>query len=209
MGTLKYFENTGNASNPTFVERTGIANPLNLVDVPTEPTPTFADIDFDGDLDAFIGEFSQNIYYFENTGDATNPVFIERTGSNNPLENIFGDTDSNIAPTFSDIDADGDADLFVGEHGGEIFFFENSSTYPSREFVEITGAPNPLDGVDIGRYSTVIFVDIDSDGDLDMFNGEYDGSMKYFENTGDAKSPVFAERTGTLNPLDGFLFNDY
>ena len=45
--------------------------------------PSFADLDGDGDFDAFIGEASGNINYFENTGSSSNPAFIP--GTNNPL----------------------------------------------------------------------------------------------------------------------------
>ena len=38
-------------------------------------SPTFVDIDNDGDFDAFIGANSGNTLFFDNTGDNTNPDF--------------------------------------------------------------------------------------------------------------------------------------
>ena len=70
-----------------FVERTGTANPLGSVVVGWENAPAFVDIDGDGDFDAFIGEEYGTINYFENTGTNTAPVFVERTGTGNPLFN--------------------------------------------------------------------------------------------------------------------------
>ncbi|WP_246844039.1 VCBS repeat-containing protein, partial [Hydrocoleum sp. CS-953] len=87
----------------TFEERTGTANPFNGVDVGFNSTPTFADIDGDGDLDVFIGESDRNINYFENDGSGN---FTEVTGSGNPLNNVNVGVSS--APTFADIDGDGD-----------------------------------------------------------------------------------------------------
>jgi hypothetical protein len=40
---------------PTFNEQTGTANPFNGINVGPLSTPTFADIDGDGDLDAVVG----------------------------------------------------------------------------------------------------------------------------------------------------------
>ena len=38
------------------------------------------------------------------------------------------------------------------------------------------------------------FVDIDSDEDLDLFIGDYNGMVSYFENIGTPSSPSFAEQ---------------
>ena len=43
-------------ANAQFTEQTGVNNPFNGVDVGKYSTPAFADIDNDGDFDAFIGE---------------------------------------------------------------------------------------------------------------------------------------------------------
>lgn len=43
-----------------------------------------ADIDHDGDLDVFAGDFSGNTRFFKNTGTATNPTFAA------PVNNPFG-----------------------------------------------------------------------------------------------------------------------
>jgi len=45
------------------------------------------------------------------------------------------------------------------------------------------------------------FVDIDGDKDLDVFIRANDGTIKYYENVGNANQPVFKERTGAANPL--------
>ncbi|WP_246844041.1 FG-GAP-like repeat-containing protein, partial [Hydrocoleum sp. CS-953] len=85
--------------------------------------PTFADIDGDEDLDAFIGESDGTIYYFENDGSGN---FTEVTGSGNPLNNV--DVGYGSKPTFADIDGDGDFDAFIGERDGTINYFENTTT---------------------------------------------------------------------------------
>jgi hypothetical protein len=68
-----------------FAEQTGAANPFNTVDVGTDSTPSFADLDGDGDLDALVGGNTGTLRYFENTGSAIAPAFTERTGAANPF----------------------------------------------------------------------------------------------------------------------------
>ena len=46
-----------------------------------------------------------------------------------------------------------------------------------------TGANSPFNGVDIGSLSVPGFVDIDGDGDQDVFIGEFYGSIIYYKNT--------------------------
>ena len=200
-GAILYYRNTGTALAPTFSEQTGAANPFNGVDVGTYSLPTFADIDGDGDMDAFIGETSGLFFYYRNTGTPLAPTFSQQTGAANPFNGI--DVGSYSAPAFVDIDGDGDLDAFSGTQPGTFKYYRNTGTALAPAFSEQTGAANPLNGQDVGNFSTPIFVDIDGDGDMDVFSGDTVGTFKYFRNTGTALAPTFAQQTGTANPLNG------
>ncbi|MEO0971427.1 MAG: VCBS repeat-containing protein, partial [Cyanobacteria bacterium J06639_18] len=119
-GTLNYFENTGTATSPSFA--IAQSNPFGLTDVGNSSNPTFADINGDGRLDAFVGARDGTLIYFENTGTATSPSFA--IAQSNP----FGFTDIGFAstPTLVDIDGDGDLDALVGESDGTLNYFENT-----------------------------------------------------------------------------------
>jgi len=199
-GTIRYFLNTGNATNPNYTEQTGAANPFDGVDVGQRATPDFVDIDNDGDFDAFIGNQAGSVRYFENTGIVTSPAFNEVAGAGNPLDTLsIGSTKA--VPTFVDIDGDGDFDAFIGAHSGNTFFAENTGT----QLVPVFSLPpigNPYGLLNIGYYAVPNFVDIDSDGDFDVFIGEKNGRIYYFENTGDSINPAFTPVVGTGNPLD-------
>jgi uncharacterized protein (DUF2141 family) len=199
-GVIKYYQNTGSATSPAFIQRSGTLNPFNDVDVGLFSTPSFADLDGDGDLDAFIGENDGIIHYFQNTGSATNPAFSEASGSLNPLNGV--DIGWYSTPTFADLDGDGDLDAFSGEMYGTIKYFKNTGSATSPAFSEQTGTLNPLNLIDVGFFSTPFFVDLDMDGDLDLFSGKGLGSIFYYQNTDSATSPTFTQRTGTLNPLN-------
>ena len=47
---------------------------------------------------------------------------------------------------------------------------------------------------------------MDGDGDEDAFISDSRGNINFYENTGDALSPVYAEMIGAGNPMNGFDF---
>ena len=63
-GTILFFRNIGTVSNPQY--GTALNNPFGLTDVGSSSTPSFCDIDKDGDFDAFIGNQTGNILFFKN-----------------------------------------------------------------------------------------------------------------------------------------------
>jgi hypothetical protein len=127
LGTITYYKNTGTATSPVFTLQTGANNPFNGVDVGSNATPAFADIDLDTRFDAIIGNSAGGLLYFKNTGTAGAPVFTQQTGAANPFNGITI-TGGNAAPAFVDIDNDNDQDLFVGRTDGGFQFFRNTTS---------------------------------------------------------------------------------
>lgn len=157
-------------------------------------SPSFIDIDNDGDQDCFSGSFSGKIFYFRNNGNAVNPVF-ELTDSF--YHGI--DVGNYSAPHFADIDHDGDFDLFVGEEDGTINYFKNAGTSSAPEF-----AAPVLDylGIGSGKAESVPeIIDSDADGDLDFFVGFKDGHMSYYENIGSDGTPLFLDNSELYQSL--------
>jgi Bacterial Ig-like domain/Peptidase M10 serralysin C terminal/FG-GAP-like repeat/RTX calcium-binding nonapeptide repeat (4 copies)/Putative Ig domain/Bacterial Ig domain len=200
-GTVKYYKNTGTAIAPSYTEQTGTANPFNGIDIGDLSTPTFADIDGDGDLDLLVGEYYGTLKYYKNTGSAIAPSYAVQTGTANPFDSI--DIGDYSAPTLADIDGDGDLDLLVGASDGTLKYYKNTGSGIAPSYTVQTGTANPFNGIDIGSYSTPTFADIDGDGDLDLLVGEYDGTLKYYKNTGSGIAPSYTVQTGTANPFNG------
>ncbi|NJN77139.1 MAG: T9SS type A sorting domain-containing protein [Saprospiraceae bacterium] len=140
-------------------------------------------IDGDGDFDAISGSYYGDIHYFQNTGTATNAVFAA------PVLSPFGMTAimTNYAfPAFTDIDGDGDFDMFIGTYYGAMQYFENTGTATQPAFGTSIQNPYNIALNAPGTYlASPIFVDIDDDGDQDLFAGSYGtvGAILYQENT--------------------------
>ncbi len=201
-----YFENQSfqgsSGFRPVFNEESGTGNPLDAFNVGTFNSPTFGDVDNDGDADLLVGNPSGIIRYYENTGiiDTNgNVVFEEKTGADNPFTNINVVEDNtgiinenssiviDSSPTLADVDNDGDLDLFVGERRGVVNYYENLGFDENGQLIfdRQSGPDVALDGVRVpSGFSKPIFFDIDNDNDLDAFVGQNDGGVVFFENTG-------------------------
>jgi len=59
-------------------------------------------------------------------------------------------------------------------------YFENTGTANSPAFAVVSGPGNPLDTFDVGSYSAPAFADLDDDGNVDLFSGEWSGRIMYF-----------------------------
>ncbi|MCB1097908.1 MAG: VCBS repeat-containing protein [Verrucomicrobiae bacterium] len=208
VGTLDYFENTASAqSPPSFLYRPGDSNPFDGLDVGDFSGPAFADLDNDGDLDAIVGEFTEyetpTLNYYRNEGSARSPFLVLKPGLLSPVSNLT--LPEVPMPALADLDGDGDIDMVLGTRAGDFRYFQNTGNRLAATFTERTGSLNPFNGLAIGLDSLSVpaLADVDRDGDLDMVSGGYSGVLYYYENTGTARLPKFAARTGAANPFDG------
>lgn len=93
---------------------------------------------------------------------------------------------------FVDLDGDGDQDCFQSNfYENEFVYQENTGTATAPNY----GAPeiNPFGFSPVLPSFAPVFVDIDADGDFDLFSSyEDDGTTLYYENTGTATAPAFS-----------------
>ncbi|MEB3316775.1 MAG: FG-GAP-like repeat-containing protein [Cyanobacteriota bacterium] len=178
-GNTLFFRNTGTETSPGF----GASTILGLTNLGGYASPALADIDNDGDLDAFVGNGDGLLYFFRNTGLSTGPAFAA-----NSLGFGLPDVGNRADPCLADIDGDLDLDLFVGNSEGNLLLFTNTGTLTNPLFSGASSGFVP----DVGSNAAPSLVDIDGDGDLDLFIGNSSGSILFFRNTGTASSAAFA-----------------
>ncbi|MFC2085613.1 FG-GAP repeat domain-containing protein [Bacteroidota bacterium] len=164
---------------------------------------SFFDVDDDGDLDFFWGDFFEaGLLFIENTGTCAVPNLRDKP-TNFPIEMPIATSGYNI-PVFADIDGNGTQDLFVAVIGGA--FDPNHTSADNFYFLPNQGnntfvlnTKRYLYSLDVGTESLPALADLDADGDLDLFIANkidpYEGERAHVylaTNTGDAEGPSFA-----------------
>lgn len=168
--------------------------------------PAFADIDGDGDYDYFQGCKEGTIWFFENIGTPDSAAWHFVTERYNDIRFEYLD-DSNV--TFTDIDADGDLDMFIGGHSPYnnitygIHFYRNDGDRNTPHWTFVTDKYQDINVLVDNRlvdlfYYHLQFADIDNDNDLDLFFVNYAGRVIQYENTGNDSSAVFTMVTKDL-----------
>ena len=164
---------------------------------------TFADFDNDKDLDLVVGEGSTwNLRYFENTGNKDNPVYTEKSGTENPFT---GFNEKNYTgPVAVDLNNDNLMDLVFTETNSpgdqQIIFLKNVGTVTSPKFEKQNDTLNPFNGIETDSWSAITLADLDNDNKPDLVTIR-DSKPVYYKNTGTNNTPAFTEATGDNNPF--------
>lgn len=178
---IHYYPNAGDATTPSFGDALvtpADGNPYPLTDerhlVGGYSRLTLVDLDLDGDEDTVVG-FSPDpdgatlLRYFTNDGTATSPSFSEDTGTHPVSEaNQVQDLSELLRPqpAFTDVDADGDYDLFVSgsvvvnqEAQSRVLYFENvGAFYPSAAEQGATNLPGQSVLVASNKFAGWVYI---------------------------------------------------
>lgn len=197
--SLMFYENIGTAQTANHILRS--IDYLKTLDVGNNSVPVFADIDNDNDLDLFIGSLNNptgSIHFLENTGSKGNPSFFYNDSA---FFNISGDL--SVSPAFGDIDDDDDLDLLVGKLNGTIDLYINTGSPATPIFSNsILLRISNGDSIDVGSSSSPFLIDFDSDSDLDLVVGGFNGRIYLYENVGNSSSYNFILNSNYFAGID-------
>jgi hypothetical protein len=199
--SIWFYENMATDDEPIFELQQKDLLIDEMLDFGSNSYPTFVDYNADGLLDLVVGTFTifqedgsfePFLFLYENVGSKQEPIF-ELVDDNwldyNELSNDLINGSWQFAPTFGDIDDDGDSDLIVGERDGRLIFSENIAG-PGNEMDFADPILGWLD-IDIGQNAAPQIIDLNRDGLKDIVVGERRGKIIYFPNIGSKFNPQF------------------
>ena len=176
-------------------------------------TLAFGDIDGDGDIDLFWGDyFEPGVLLIENTSSGCTIPSMRSTPVQFP-RNAPVLTSGYNAPTLGDVTGNGHMDLVLGVIGGSYTprttSIENLLLVTQDTRGEFSLATRRLlPTIDVGSEAMPHLADLDGDGDLDLLIGnkiatdsDSTGNITWFENVGTSTAPSYVDRG--LLPMRG------
>jgi hypothetical protein len=199
---LALFKNVGTATEPAFQLMDRDYGMLSQTGLKQALSPTFGDLDGDGDEDMIIGDSIGNVHYWENTALPNDSAqFVLAQSNVFDLDGIVIDVGRYAVPQLYDIDGDLDFDLFIGKQTGDISYYQNIGTPALAEWRlmdEIFGdITTRLPGQNWGYSQPHLF---DYNGQTMMLSGSFFGDLYLWD---DIDNNIAA---GQFNTLDTALF---
>jgi hypothetical protein len=132
-------------------------------------TVTAADYNQDGPIDLVVGDTYGKVRYYQNVSGGSNPMFDP------PV--LIADVRTRLVPTAADWNGDGWPDVLVGAAGGEVQLILNAASKDGPRFE----AAQTMDVPRVPFGSTVLALDWNEDGDVDLLNLASYGYLCWYE----------------------------
>jgi hypothetical protein len=208
---LKYFKNEGWDSESSLTWMTDKFQDLDIGE-----WFRFVDLDQDGDMDLLTEQPYSYIRYYQNQGSVNNPQFELAADT---LKDVNGTpifSDRQNIPNVTDIDSNGYLDLMIGHLDGTVTRYE-STGLDENDIPKFKLVTEKFEGIEIVKQfgtlhgaNTMAFMDIDGDGDQDIFWGDFfEPSILLLENRGTPENPDFRAEPEPFPPNDPVQTSGY
>jgi len=173
-GSIDYWENKGNSEIADFVY-----NPTQFIGVTggRNSVPVVLDLNGDGRNDLLTGNFIGQLRKFDRIEQGNGFYFrLERR------KYLNLDIGIGSVPKITDLNNDQQPDLIIGSDSGNIISFHPDPEKPG--ILSWKPSPEYFKQLNLPIGGNPEFVDLDTDGDLDLIVGSEEGTLYYFRNTG-------------------------
>jgi len=202
--TLVLIEDRGELPDSATYKEPGFPQSDIPVDMIVFNAGYIVDADMDGVKDLMVtpGNASESVdlnsaWFYKNYGTDEAPFFARQSVAQFQDEMI--DMGTGAFPRFTDVNADGRADLVISNRGE----FQDNGTFAERIRVYTQSGPTDMptfelyttdfqeiSGLALGGHLAITFGDLDDDADEDMILGDGNGALLYFENNALAGEPM-------------------
>ena len=215
-GNVWFYDNFGANNQPNFqLDRKNLLVG-DQIDVGTMALPVLADISGDGIADLIIGnigylqgynsntfeiDYSSRISFYKNIGTAVDPTYEFVTDD---LAGVSTRDLVRVAPTFADLDGDGDNDMLVGENNGIISYYENTAA--AGNMANFILVADTFMNQNFGVQPSPLLYDVDGDNAYDLVVGQKNGNIHLYLNQGTVSNPIYTNSaTDTLGGVYNYV----
>lgn len=196
--SVLHYRNVGTDAAPVFDFMQDDLFQDRMLELGLGAIPVAFDENGDGLMDLIVsnhgyyqsgGDYVGKMALLRNVGSTSSPAFDLVT------DDWMGLSASGIGlsmhPAFTDLDGDGDKDMYIGDLQGRMHYYRNTATGPQATFqlqqANITDAGGAQ--IDVGQFAAPYFHDLDGDDLQDLLVGERNGNVNHYRNTGTASAP--------------------
>ena len=191
---LALYKNIGTLNNPEYEWVTDDYANLGTLNFENNISPTFGDLDNDGDLDMLVGDSDGKLHLLNNIFMSGESNFFINT-----VDYFNIDVGSFASPFLVDLDRDNDLDLIIGSRHGNIYHYENQGSINDAEFIlvnDLFGDINLTDPIYNTAYTTPMV--IDGEDGFELYVGTERGNIHHYNNIDDNLEGLFTEVNDSL-----------